>query len=621
MALSGSVNTTAYNSRYLTFAWTATQDAVNNTSTISWTLKGGGGSSTTYKLTNRGVAIDGAYVYTATASMNLGNGTSVASGSKTLNHNSDRTRSFTVAIEAMLGGKAITASTTFTLNTVPGASAITMGASSVEINDPVSISFSGGASNFTHNLTYAVNGQTGTIVNNHGSTAYIWTVPLNIANAINNATSATCTITCKSYQNGGLVGSKSATITLTVPNKSPFSPSITNLALSELNAKVTQYFGAKWVKGLSKLKGIITANAEYSATINSYSISFNGTTYSGSTFETDELKTSGSNTITVKATDSRGYTATYTRTITVENYTKPFITSLTATRVNDAETPDDEGLLGKIDMVAGVYALQGNTATYKLEYRENGSETYIDTQFSSSAISISTYRLVSNLSIDKSYEFRLTVTDPFYSTVATVILSSGFTLMDFGADGHKMAIGKVAEYDGLEIALPIKMDDQPIFFENATHTAELVQYPSGRMAILVKTKATGASHYWLFDPSGYEYVDGVKQQYTVGDTMNIGQQVVSGMRLSANQLYVTIKLDKPVASAVTGAVFETTTFQEFNNARKVIDGATPTYSTSYNYLKNGGFITFIFTNAPGTGYAVNAPVSVYFAWNSKLKFT
>ena len=60
MAGSGSFNTGAYSGRYLQFAWTArTSDIVNNKTTIDWTLKGAGGSSSWYMSGNFKVVIDG----------------------------------------------------------------------------------------------------------------------------------------------------------------------------------------------------------------------------------------------------------------------------------------------------------------------------------------------------------------------------------------------------------------------------------------------------------------------------------------------------------------------------------------------------------------------------------
>lgn len=64
MALSGTLNSNAYDDRYIQFSWSATQNIENNTSTISWTLKGAGGSKDIwYKAGGFKVVIDGATVY------------------------------------------------------------------------------------------------------------------------------------------------------------------------------------------------------------------------------------------------------------------------------------------------------------------------------------------------------------------------------------------------------------------------------------------------------------------------------------------------------------------------------------------------------------------------------
>lgn len=58
---SGSFNTTKYEVRYLTFSWAVKSQSVsNNSTTISWTLKGAGGSTTSYyKAGNFKVVING----------------------------------------------------------------------------------------------------------------------------------------------------------------------------------------------------------------------------------------------------------------------------------------------------------------------------------------------------------------------------------------------------------------------------------------------------------------------------------------------------------------------------------------------------------------------------------
>lgn len=124
MALSGSVSTNAYQGRYLQVTWTATQSIANNTSTISWTLKGAGtGQSSYYYAGNFAVTIDGSTVYSVDNSnrIKLYDGTTVASGTKVLTHSTTGTKSFTITVKGAIYSYADNVSGTgsFTLNTIP----------------------------------------------------------------------------------------------------------------------------------------------------------------------------------------------------------------------------------------------------------------------------------------------------------------------------------------------------------------------------------------------------------------------------------------------------------------------------------------------------------------------
>jgi hypothetical protein len=102
MANSGSFNTSNYEGRYLKFSWEVkSQSAADNTTTISWSLVGAGtGKSGYYTSGNFKVVIAGETVYSSSTRINLYNGTKVASGTKTIKHNSDGTKTFTAKAEA-----------------------------------------------------------------------------------------------------------------------------------------------------------------------------------------------------------------------------------------------------------------------------------------------------------------------------------------------------------------------------------------------------------------------------------------------------------------------------------------------------------------------------------------
>lgn len=128
-------------------------------------------------------------------------------------------------ISPSAGTRKITGSiTTLTLTpeSAAEASSVSLGASSVQMGKKLLISITRDNSSCTHTLTYTFGGSTATIASSVGS-SYEWTVP-DLAAKCNNATSGTCTITCKTYLSGTLLGSDTATVTLTVQDAT--TPSI-----------------------------------------------------------------------------------------------------------------------------------------------------------------------------------------------------------------------------------------------------------------------------------------------------------------------------------------------------------------------------------------------------------
>lgn len=121
MATSGTLSSSKYEDRYLKFTWERTgYNASKKQSTIKWSLKGAGGSSVYYKAGNFLVEIDGDTVYSTSqdSRIELYNGTTVKTGTKTITHDSTGTKSFKVYIEAGIYTYAVncSGSNTFTLD-------------------------------------------------------------------------------------------------------------------------------------------------------------------------------------------------------------------------------------------------------------------------------------------------------------------------------------------------------------------------------------------------------------------------------------------------------------------------------------------------------------------------
>ena len=130
MASSGSLKSSTYEGRGVIFEWSlAGQSIADNTSTISWTLKGYGTASAGWyycgpvNLTINGTKV----VNNLNASPNrvqLRDGTLIASGSTSIPHNADGTKTFNAALDASiyLATQNCTGSASFTLDTIPRAS-------------------------------------------------------------------------------------------------------------------------------------------------------------------------------------------------------------------------------------------------------------------------------------------------------------------------------------------------------------------------------------------------------------------------------------------------------------------------------------------------------------------
>lgn len=126
-------------------------------------------------------------------------------------------------------------------------------------------------------------------------------------------------------------------------------------------------------------------------------------------------------TVTLSVTDSRGYTAETSRTVTVIPYTKPKISSVTLRRTNDIEAEMQLKFSGSISAVT-VDGTQKNSVVYvRYRYKKTsessyGSYTsiYSGTTKSGTSFSYSNLELCS-LDANSSYDFHLQIQDKLYS--------------------------------------------------------------------------------------------------------------------------------------------------------------------------------------------------------------
>lgn len=459
MATSGSVNSSGYEGRYLTFSWSEkSQSIANNTTTISWTLKGAGtGVSGYYHARNIKLTLDGKTVYyqgegTGSNYIKLYNGTVVASGEYTFTHNSDGTKKFKAYIEAGIYVWEVncTGSSEFTLDTIARKS--TLAASNGTLGSALTLTVTRQSTSLTHTITYKCGSASGTICTKSSNTSISWTPPVSLASQNTTGLSVSITFTIATYSGDTSIGSNTKTVTCSIPSsvKPTASVGVTN--------RTTAATGGKYVQGVSKLTITTIGIGAEGSTIKSCKVTFDGKTYTSAegnamsfnfAFPVNAISGSGDLVISVTVTDSRGRTATASKTITVVAYTPPVISKLTVHRCDQDGTANDQGAYVEAVLSYKVSSGASNSLA-SLEYKKASESAYtsvalpIDDQFT-----VTDYSYIFPADTGSSYDVRASVSDDYNTVKLATSASTAYTILHFGADGRSISVGKISEISDL----------------------------------------------------------------------------------------------------------------------------------------------------------------------------
>ena len=351
----------------------------------------------------------------------------VATTTQTVTHNSDGTKTISISCRwnnSSAQYQGATSSKTVTLTTIPRASSMSF-TTSQTMGTAYTFTISRASSSFTHTITWSFGGSSGTAVSSTSSTTPSFTPAIaTFAPKCTNATSSTITYTLNTYSGSTLVGSKAYTATLAVP--SSVVPSV-SLAVSAVNA-----FNSLYLQGKSSVKLTATGSVSsaYGATIKSYtftvtnaaatviSTTSTSTSATSATHTSGVLTSSGTHTCRVTITDSRGRTATASRSITVTAYSKPVWGQVSAYRSDSSGTSADEGTCIALTANASYSAVSGNSLTMTYQYKEATASSW------SSAVSYTNGTLTvigSAFDITKGYNIKVTATDTVGNTITTTV--------------------------------------------------------------------------------------------------------------------------------------------------------------------------------------------------------
>lgn len=464
MATSGRINTSRQSGVNFYLRWTEkSQSVTDNETVINW-YAGINSSGTTYWYSNAiridGGSINGSSIGTGTYSNITANGDyQLKSGTKTIGHNSDGTKTFSYNITGWLyANGSASASGSSTLDTIPRNSQVSTNKSSYTLGEAITIYTNRKSSSFTHRIRIRRNNSSGTIIeeiNNVGSST-TWT-----PNSTDIATmeswipnSTTLTLYIESYNNQvGAASSVSRNQVIADAN-----PTFDDFTYEDTNASTIAITGNNQyiIQGQSTLRAIIAsankAEAIKSATMSKYTFNVAGISVEQA-YSTDDINkdigaisASTDQSLTVTAVDSRGLTKAVSKTVSVVPYT-PVVITASAVRENNFEATTTVKIKGVMSLlsVGGVTKNAVNTSTgVAYRYREAGGTfgSWTNRTSSTSGVNVTTSDFTLNLDNTKQYEIEVRITDKLATTTKTLVVNKGVPILMISTDKESLAIGK-----------------------------------------------------------------------------------------------------------------------------------------------------------------------------------
>lgn len=326
MALWGSFTTSAYSNRSLTFSWSATQSIGGNYSTISWSLVGSGSQSQYYKAAPFKVVIDGEQVYYSSTRINLSNGTLVASGTKTIYHNTSGSRSFSASVEAAIYSMAInvSGSGSWSLDNIPRAAAISTAPNFTD-EDNATITYSNPAGTAVTSLKACISWTGGADIAyrdiDKNSTSYTFNFTDAEREALRNSTINSNSRNVVFYvttEIGGNTYYSTLTKTLTIVNATPtFTSSVKDTGAASIALTGSTAGNVSMIKGFNYMECSMIATAYKGASIARYRITNGANAVEAAAAQFNNAE---SNSFLFEVWDSRGNHNSYTTTIPMIDY-------------------------------------------------------------------------------------------------------------------------------------------------------------------------------------------------------------------------------------------------------------------------------------------------------------
>lgn len=457
--------------------WYSTPTTASNTSKVTASLQ--------YKRNNTGfttsgtgsfsITIDGIKTTSSKKLIITENAwVTAVSATKTVNHNSDGTKSITISATGSIPSTTLdstSCSGTAKLDNIARASTISY-ASNVTLGNICTVRWTPYSETFYYKLKFEVGNWSLTTVPIHPNVTTLYTnasygISIDAANQFTNSKEADLKITLYTYTDKDctkqLGNASSYTYKVYMPENDNTRPTVT-MDLYPTHSLGSKFSGL-YIQGKSKVKATFSGEGKYGATIKSYSLNVAGKDYP-SPYESDVLIGSGKISVVGSAKDSRGITNSIPKEIDVIPYSKPALVpysyenSIICKRCNQDGTLNPSGTYLRIKAGRKYSKVvsdetQKNFCELRFRYKTEGATNFSDwvtllAKNNSTADEVDAVSDSAILSTANSYMVQIGVIDDIgeTSTLEFSIPTAQVT-MHLKKGGKGVGIGKYVEEDNL----------------------------------------------------------------------------------------------------------------------------------------------------------------------------
>lgn len=546
MALSGNFNTNKYSTNSsgtigLNLSWTGVQSIETNTTTIKWTLKSNGTMSSGYSVQGGPitVSIGGVTVLNLTGRFKVnGSGGFKKTGTITIDHNEDGTKSVYMSVRAALYSASVncTGSYTYTLDQIQRFAYVTSVNNFTDESNPVM--------NYANPLGDALSSTQACIsLDDTGlnpiisyrdieinGTSYTFELTSSERTALRDACPNSNTLTVyfiiKSIMNGETFYSKKQ-VTMSIVNA---NPEIVNAEYYDTNADTIAVTDdpTKIVQALSTVEfkfGLL--NALKSATLSNISITINGITESVSlsgVSQSNVIKLFGSINVssglpaTVDVEDSRGNHTTLDINLNIYGWSVP-TGAINLARINNFETDCTLKVQANYSSIAGQNSVTITYQTKKITDADYGSEVTIQSN------------TVYIVQLNNAYEWdvRVKIVDAFGGTTTyNLTVGKGIPIIFFDRIHRSMSLNCFPVHqNSIEIDGDIYINDPTqtrsnlgmgctLIMNETVSSGSKMFADNGYTALIVIARTTSSgSHITLTIPM--EFLDSSNNKFCIAD--------------------------------------------------------------------------------------------------------